>query len=93
VAAPRLSSPPLAFFVPSAEALAEIAQAEIAQYFSGAPLEVLLQYQGARHESFDLVEVEFTPRSPTQEVKPFEEQEFWALRASGVNFTAQAGEG
>lgn len=93
VKVPRLSSPPLAFFVPSAEALGEIAQAEIAQYFSGAPLEVMVQYQGARHESFDAIEVEFSPRSPLQEAKPPDEQQFWALRASGVNLTAQAGEG
>ncbi len=93
VSVPRLTNPSLVFFVPSLETLGEIAQVELAQYFSGAPLEILIQYQAARHESIDVIEVEFTPRSPVQEVKALQEQEFWALRASGVNLTAQAAEG
>ncbi|MEZ4769320.1 MAG: AAA family ATPase [Caldilineales bacterium] len=86
---------PLVFFSRPEDDLEELAKAEISEYFGGAPLEVLQNFQGMRYENIETLTVEFTPKSPIQsdkDRKEMEEADFWALRSSGVNLTAQAKE-
>ncbi len=100
VQAPRLAQSdshlPLGFYVRNVEELADVAQIEIAEFFSGAPLEVLENFQGSRYETIDTLAIEFKPRSPirsSEENQEMDNIDFWALRASGVNMTAQSKEG
>lgn len=93
VSAPTLRQPSLAFYVKDAAELHETAQLELIQYFHGESLEDLLPFQAARHESLDVLEVQFTPKKAAEREQQIEEERFWALKASGVNLTAQAGEG
>lgn len=93
VSAPRLRYPPLSFYIARREELHEVAQLELAQYFHGDSFESLLGYQAARYESLDVLEVEFKPKKASEKDEEEEEESFWALKASGVNLTAQAAEG
>ena len=100
VQAPRLREPdtrrPLTFFVRNRDELAAVAQAEIAEYFADVPLAALPDYQAARHEDIDTLGVSFKPKSPVRSATEKVEasaSHFWALRASGINLTAQAKEG
>lgn len=93
VSAPRLRQPPLTFYVANREELAEVAQLELAQYFHEEPVELILAAQASRYESLDTLEVEFRPKKATDKDDEQEEESFWALKASGVNLTAQAAEG
>jgi len=93
VSAPRLDSPPLSFFIANRAELNEVAQLELAQYFHEFSFEQLLFYRAARYETLDTLEVEFKPKTAVERVKEEEEEDFWALKESGSNLTAQAGEG
>ncbi len=100
VQAPRLREPdtrrPLTFFVRNRDELDAVAQAEVAEYFADVPLEALPDYQAARHEDIDTLGVSFKPKSPVRSAAEKVEasaSHFWALRASGINLTAQAKEG
>jgi ATP-dependent Clp protease ATP-binding subunit ClpC len=93
VSVPRLRYPPLSFYVARREELLETAQLELIQYFHGEPFETILAYQIARQETLDTLEVEFKPKKATDRDKEEEQESFWALKASGVNLTAQAAEG
>lgn len=93
VSVPRLRYPPLSFYVARHEELLETAQLELIQYFHGEPFETILSYQAARHESLDTLEVDFKPKKITEREEEEEDEQFWALKASGTNLTAQAAEG
>jgi ATP-dependent Clp protease ATP-binding subunit ClpA/protein subunit release factor A/predicted RNase H-like HicB family nuclease len=93
VSVPRLRYPPLSFYITSREELQPTAQLELIQYFHGDTFETLLQYQIARQETLDTLEVEFKPQKTTEKDEELEEESFWALKASGTNLTAQAAEG
>lgn len=93
VSAPTLRLPPLSFYVKDAAELRETAQLELIQYFHGESLEELLEHQAARHETLDVLELQFTPKKAAERQDQEEAERFWALKASGVNLTAQAGEG
>ena len=93
ISAPRLRQPPLTFYVARREELAEVAQLELAQYFHEEPVEAILALQASRYETLDTLEVEFRPKKATDKEDEQEEEKFWALKASGVNLTAQAAEG
>lgn len=93
VTAPRLRYPPLSFYVNRIEELPEVAQLELTQYFHGESFETITQYQAARHENLDTLEVEFKPKRATDKKEEEDEESFWALKASGTNLTAQAAEG
>jgi len=93
VSAPRLDSPPLSFFIANRAELNDVAQLELAQYFHQTSFEQLLFYRAARYETLDTLEVEFKPKTAVERVKEEEEENFWALKESGSNLTAQAGEG
>ncbi len=99
VQAVRLKVPPyeypLTFYVRQVDDLNEVAQAEIAEYFADAPLEAMQGFQGSRYEVIETIHVTFKPKSPIlseQEQQDHQDRDFWALRASGVNLTAQAKE-
>lgn len=93
VTAPRLRYPPLSFYVNRIEELPKVAQLELTQYFHGESFETITQYQAARHENLDTLEVEFKPKRATDKKEEEDEESFWALKASGTNLTAQAAEG
>lgn len=93
VVAPRLQRPPLSFFITKPEELQEIAQVEIAQYFYDEPLERIILHQAARRETLDSITVEFKPKKAKEREEEDEESDFWALKQSGVNLSAQATEG
>lgn len=93
VMAPRLRHPPLTFYVNRSEELGEVAQLELAQYFHEASLEHILLHQPARYETLDTLEVEFKPKKATDRASEEEDERFWALKASGVNLSAQVIEG
>lgn len=96
ISVPKLNSPPLAFYCYRLDELKEVASREIASYFSEESLEELLQYQYERQEFLDEVEVDFTPLKPQkvrQKKDAEEEHDYWAIRQSGMNLTAQAKEG
>lgn len=93
VSVPMLRHPPLAFFVKDESELREVAQLELIQYFHGDPLESIIQYDAARRETLDVLEVEFKPKKVAEVQEEQEIESFWALKASGVNLTAQAAEG
>ncbi len=98
VQAPRLresgSQRPLTFFARSRDELPVVAQAEISEYFADEPMETLADRQGGRHEAIDTLTVAFKPKSPVRSAtEQAEASSFWALRASGVDLTAQAKEG
>ncbi len=96
ISVPKLQSPPLSFYCYRLDELKEVAAREIASYFSGVSLEELIQYQHERQEFLDEVEASFAPLKP-QKVRAKkdaeEERDYWAIRQSGVNLTAQAKEG
>jgi ATP-dependent Clp protease ATP-binding subunit ClpA/predicted RNase H-like HicB family nuclease len=93
VSVPKLRYPPLSFYVAAEGELGEIAQLELSQYFHGEALETIAQYQGARYETLDELEVEFRPKRAVDKQDEEDAESFWALKASGVNLTAQAAEG
>lgn len=93
VTAPRLTRPPLSFYISKPQELADIAQLELAQYFYEDSLERIMFFQAARRESLDTIEVDFKAKKAKEQTEEEEEENFWALKASGSNLTAQAGEG
>ena len=93
VSVPRLTRPSLSFYVRHPNELLEVAQMELAQYFYEDSLERIIFFQAARCEFLDSIEVSFKPRKAKERLEEEDEDDFWALKASGVNLTAQAGEG
>ncbi|MFP4439905.1 MAG: AAA family ATPase, partial [Chloroflexaceae bacterium] len=93
VSAPRLRHPPLAFYIAQREELEAVARLELAQYFYDESFERLLLYRAARQETIDSLEVKFKPKKAADKLEEEEDESFWALRQSGINLTAQAGEG
>jgi ATP-dependent Clp protease ATP-binding subunit ClpA/protein subunit release factor A len=93
VSAPRLRHPPLAFYIAQREELEAVARLELAQYFYDESFERLLLYRAARQETIDALEVKFKPKKAADKLEEEEDESFWALRQSGINLTAQAGEG
>lgn len=93
VSVPTLRYPPLSFYVKGPDELHEVAQLELIQYFHGDALESIVGRQAARYETLDVLEVEFRPKKVAEREEEQEQESFWALKASGVNLTAQAAEG
>ncbi len=97
VTVPKLGYPPLTFYVYTWDELQETAATELAAWLDGLALEQLLEYQHARSETLETLEVEVPLRKPkeaaVERTLAQEEQRFWALREVGINLTAQAAEG
>ncbi len=98
VTVPKLGQPPLTFYVYKHEELQATAATELAAWLDGLALDQLLDYQHARRETLEELEVDVHIRKP-KESGFFEggvgeaEPRFWALREVGINLTAQAAEG
>ena len=101
VTVPRLGHPPLMFYAYNWDELEETARTEIVSWLDDETLESLQQYQHARSEFLDTLEIEVELKKAkdrsTQEFPSFfersEDDGFWALKEVGVNMTAQAAEG
>ncbi len=100
VTVPKLGHPPLTFYVYKWDELQETAATELAAWLDGLALDQLLEYQHARSETLDTLEIDVPLRKSSRESSLFSEgdlgsdqQRFWALRETGINLTAQAAEG
>jgi hypothetical protein len=93
----RASFPPLTFYVYQRDELQPTASTELASWLDGMALDHLLEFQHARSETLETLEVEIQLRKPKEAAAgPFErrgqeeEPHFWALREVGINLTAHA---
>ncbi|MBN2306020.1 MAG: ATP-dependent Clp protease ATP-binding subunit, partial [Anaerolineae bacterium] len=101
VTVPRLGQPPLTFYAYNWDELEDTARTEIITWMDDETLDSLQQYQHARGEFLETVEVDAEVKkakdSARHEMPSFfdrsDDDNFWALKEVGIEITAQAAEG
>ncbi|MBN1966001.1 MAG: AAA family ATPase [Anaerolineae bacterium] len=99
VTVPKVGNPPLTFYVYQWDELQPTGATELTAWLDGLALDQLLDYQHARSETLDTLEIDVPVRKAKNAASgerggPFDDEpRFWALRETGINMTAQASEG
>lgn len=101
VTVPKLGAQGPSFYVYQASELQQQATIELTSWLDNMYLDQLLQYQYARSEALEVLEVEVALKKdkkrnqPRSDIPGFNDRDadrFWALHEIGINMTAQASE-